>query len=146
MNAVGDVADRNLFFRLARIQVQSTWRARLPRAATKRRWPAAKASIPARSCRTLRRDCWDSRGPSAISRSCDRSQSVAQRTEMFLDQIRAEAVVAGGNRRVRGENDFARHARQPLRRSRSLLLPCGCGSLPARRIRCALRSDAERPA
>ena len=39
------------------------------------------------------------------------AEFVAQGTEMFFDEIGIEAVVAGGNGRVRGENDFARNTR-----------------------------------
>ena len=35
----------------------------------------------------------------------------AQRSEMLFDQVAVEAIVPGGHRRVRGENDFARNAR-----------------------------------
>ena len=57
MHAVGDVADRNRIFRLARDTGRSTSRAKLRRAAPTPHWRAAKASAPARSCRILRADC-----------------------------------------------------------------------------------------
>src|SRR5262249_23991661 len=36
-------------------------------------------------------------------------QRVAQRTEVFLDQIRMESVMAGGHRRMRCKNNLARN-------------------------------------
>ena len=44
-----------------------------------------------------------------------KTQRIPQRSQMFLDQIRVEAVMAGGHRRVGGEDHFAGNARYRAR-------------------------------
>ena len=146
VHAVGDVADGNCVFRLARDRAPSTWRAKLRRAAPKPHWRAATVFRPSTVMQkvfVLVVRILASQRHQAFVR---KAQRFAQRPQMLFDQIRIEAVVTGRHGRVRGEDHFARNARHGLIERQCLLPPCGCESLPARRIRCVLRSGAERPA
>ena len=123
MHAVGDVADGNRVFRLARDRGRSTSRATLRRAARRRHWRAARACRPStvmQNCFVL--DCRDSRAPVPSACRCDSPS--ASRSGPRCSSIRSgvEPVVARGHRRVGGEDDFARHARHGLVEAEPFLL------------------------
>ena len=93
----------------------------------------------------LRRGRPGRRGPSAMSSLVRQAQRVAQRTEVLLDQVGREAVVAGRHRRVRGEDGLRGHLGAARRRSSARRVASAGGPSRARRRRCALRSGAARP-
>ena len=71
---------------------------------------------------------------------------LAQRSEMLLDEIRREAIVAGRHGRVRGEEDVrGDHAQRLVRRQALALHPLPRRTRAPRR-RCGLRSGGRRPA
>ena len=74
------------------------------------------------------------------------AQLLAQRAQVLFDQVGAEAVVAGGHRRVRGKDHLARNLARRRSRNPGPPPPCGCGWPRRPQIRCGLRSNAERRA
>jgi hypothetical protein len=72
-----------------------------------------------------------------------KTERLAQRSEVLFDQIGVEAIVAGGHGSVGGENHFAGNARHGLIEADAFFFHALRESLPARRIRCVLRSGEE---
>ena len=115
MHAVGDVADRNLVFELAGIEpgphgarnftVQGRNGVGAPRKFQAQHRHAELFVMIVRLLAAQRHQ-----------RSCEMPERLAQGPKVFFDQTRMKAVMAGGNRRMGGENHFAgRPAAQPVR-------------------------------
>ena len=113
VHAVGDVTDRHAFLGHARVQagphgardvtVQRRDRVGAARQLQRQHGHAERLAVIARVLASQRQQ-----------RVGRKAQRVAQRAEVFLDQLRREPIVAGRNGRVRCEDDLRRDAADAL--------------------------------
>ena len=74
------------------------------------------------------------------------AELVAQRAQVLFDQAGVEAVVTGGDGRVRGEDGVLGDFAEGFVEREAVVVPSARGSLPAGRTRCGLRSGGRRRA